>query len=85
MSSTRGVNFNSLGFQKPYEGPHISRKEAKGLKKYFEGKLPAIDIKLRAIIANKMLIGYFFDKRNDFFLSFVSNIVFRVSYKNNQI
>ncbi|AIQ94736.1 hypothetical protein [Prochlorococcus sp. MIT 0604] len=40
MSSTRGVNFNILGFQKPYEGPHISRKDAiaKGLTKYFEGK-----------------------------------------------
>ena len=40
MSSSRGVNFNILGFQKPYEGPHISRKDAiaKGLTKYFEGK-----------------------------------------------
>ena len=40
MSSSRGVNFNILGFQKPYEGPHISRKDAlaKGLSRYFEGK-----------------------------------------------
>ena len=36
----RGINFNLLGYQKPYEGPHIRRKDAiaKGLTKYFEGK-----------------------------------------------
>ena len=40
MSLSRGIKSNIPFYQKPYEGPHIRRKDAiaKGLTKYFEGK-----------------------------------------------
>ena len=40
MSLSRGIKSNIPYYQKPFEGPHISRKDAikAGLNKYFEGK-----------------------------------------------